>query len=125
MVVFDTKYENFNYVCNSIYFQYNFKNWTSGNNDIDKFIQDIQLSAHNDLKKVLEWIPYNRFNNIKFIAKGGFGKIYVANWIDGCIDNWDDYNQNWKRKNQNMLVSLKSLNDSKDVTLEFMNEVNI
>jgi hypothetical protein len=25
--------------CNSIYFQSNFKNWTSGNNDVDEFIQ--------------------------------------------------------------------------------------
>jgi hypothetical protein len=40
--------------CNAKHFRQNFKNWTSGNNFIDKFIQDIQLSA----KIVLEWIPY-------------------------------------------------------------------
>src|SRR5205809_1553751 len=33
--------------CNAIHFQQNFDNWTSGNNDIDKLIQDSQLSAHN------------------------------------------------------------------------------
>jgi serine/threonine protein kinase len=124
MVVLDIKCEKCNDVCNSMHFLYNFINWTSGNNDIDKFIQDTQLSAHGDVKKAIEWIPYNRFNDIKYIAKGGFGKVYVANWIDGCIDNWDDDNQNWKRKDQNKFVALKSLNNSKNVTLEFMNEVN-
>ncbi|EXX57932.1 Ypk2p [Rhizophagus irregularis DAOM 197198w] len=111
-------------VCNAIYFQHNFNNWTSGNSDIDGFIQDIQLSNHSYYTcHALEWVPYDRFYDIKYIAKGGFGKVYKANWIDGCIDKWDDENQNWRRKNQNMLVALKSLNNSKNVTLEFMNEI--
>ena len=54
----------------------------SGNVDMDKFIQNTQLSAE-DYYKVLEWIPYDRFRNIEYIAKGGFGKVYKANWIDG------------------------------------------
>jgi hypothetical protein len=33
--------------CNSKRFQQNFGNWTSGNDDIDKFIQNTQLSAKN------------------------------------------------------------------------------
>src|ERR1044072_2474233 len=31
--------------CNAKRFQLNFKNWTSGNLDIDKFIQETQLNA--------------------------------------------------------------------------------
>ena len=31
--------------CNAKHFQQNFEKWTSGNVDIDKFIQDAQLSA--------------------------------------------------------------------------------
>ena len=31
--------EKCNKICNAIHFQRNFKNWTSGNNDIDKYIQ--------------------------------------------------------------------------------------
>src|SRR5205823_5129126 len=108
--------------CNAKHFQQNFENWTSGNNDIDKFIQDTQLSAHDNAKEALEWIPYNRFYNINYIAKGGFDKVYRANWIDGFIDEWD--NKNWKREGQNKFVALKSLNNSKNVTLEFINEVN-
>src|SRR5690349_17261192 len=31
--------------CNAKHFQQNFKNWTSGNHDIDEFIQNSQLKA--------------------------------------------------------------------------------
>ena len=120
MVVFSEICKMYNYICNTIYFLQNFDNWTSGNNNIDKLIQDFQLSAHNDTKKVLEWIPYDRFYNI--IAKDSFGKVYRANWIDGCIIRWNDNNQNWKRV-QNMFVRLKSLNNPNDIMSKFMNEV--
>ncbi|EXX71396.1 Tpk2p [Rhizophagus irregularis DAOM 197198w] len=111
-----------NSMCYTIFFQQNFKNWTSGNNDINKFIQDTQLSVHDDVKKALEWIPYDRLYNIKYIAKGGFGKVYKANWIDGYVTDWDNEHQNRKRYNENMLVALKSLDNSERVTLEFINE---
>ena len=109
-------------MCCAVHFQQNFKNWTSGNNDIDKFIQDTQLSVHKNFEiyKVLEWILYNRFYDIKYIAKG---ELYRAGWIDGNIVEWDDKNQNWKRKDQNMFVILKGLNNPTNVTFEFMNEV--
>ena len=112
-------------ICYAIRFQQHLKNWTSGNNDIDKFIKDSQLSEHrwNYLSKALEWIPYDRFYDIKYIAEGEFGKVYRANWIDGPIDEWDGENQNWKRKYQDQFVALESLNHSKNITLEFMNEV--
>ena len=105
--------------CNAKHFQQNFEKWTSGNVDIDKFIQDTQLSAHHDYNRSLEWIPYDRFYDIKYIAKGGFGKVYRANWIDGPMNK--EY-ENWKRNNQNEFVALKSLDNSKNVTLEFLNE---
>ncbi|GET02600.1 kinase-like domain-containing protein [Rhizophagus clarus] len=105
--------------------KYNFGNWTSGNNNIDRLIQDTQLSAHSiyEIRNALEWIPYDRFCNIKFIAKGGFGRVYKANWIDGRIWDWNNETQNWERYGKNMFVALKSLNNSKDVTFEFMNEI--
>ena len=108
--------------CNAKRFQQNFEKWTSGNVDIDKFIQDTQLSANHPYQ-VLEWIPYDRFYDIEYISKGGFGKVYRANWIDGYIHKWDNKNQNWERPYPNMFVALKSLNNSKSVTSEFVNEV--
>ncbi|RIA93044.1 kinase-like domain-containing protein [Glomus cerebriforme] len=108
--------------CNAKHFQQNFKNWTSDNDDIDKFIQDTQLSANN-YNKVLEWIPYGRFYDIKYIAKGGFGKVYKTNWIDGKIWHWDNKIQKWYRPYPDSKVALKSLNNSKNVRLEFINEI--
>jgi hypothetical protein len=131
MVIFEIKCEECNKTCNSIYFQYNFINWTSGNNDIDKFIQSTQLSAHNKVSDALEWIPYNRFYDIKYIAGGESNKMYRANWIDGCIvmmeswyqSSWDDYNQNWKRGKPNIFVIMKILNNPTSITSEFIDKV--
>src|SRR2546425_1163407 len=61
--------------CNAKRFQRDFLNWTSGNIYIDNFIQEAQLSAKNE-DHVLEWIPYNRLTNIKYLAKGGFSTVY-------------------------------------------------
>ena len=123
MMVLNELCKECNHICNAKHFQQNFENWTSGNNDIDKFIHDAQLSVHNNAKEALEWIPYGRFYDIKYIAEGGFGEVYKANWIDGCIDKWDNTSQNWERNNQNMFVSLKNLNSLANVTVEFINKV--
>ena len=76
MVVLSEICEICKYTCNAIYFQQTFDNWTSGNNDIDKFIQNTQLLAHGYMPESLEWISYDRFYDIKYITNGGFGKVY-------------------------------------------------
>jgi hypothetical protein len=119
MVLYD-ECKECNCACNTIRFQQNFENWTSGDNDIDKFIHDSQLSAHHNTKEALEWIPYDRFYDIKYIAEK---KVYRTNWIDGSISHWDDKNQNWMRENQNMIITLKSFDNPKNIALESMNEV--
>jgi hypothetical protein len=121
MIVLSEECNICDYKCYSIYFQQNFESWTSGNDDIDKFIQNTQLSIHkHDVSEVLEWITYDRFYNIKYIERIG---IYKANWIDGNIIEWDEYDQNWKRANNNLPVTLKSLNNPKNVLLEFKDQV--
>ncbi|RHZ76388.1 hypothetical protein Glove_198g106 [Diversispora epigaea] len=55
-----------------------------------------QLNA-NDHWEAIQWIPYDRFKDIKQIGKGGFGTIYYARWIDGDIEKWNFENQQWKR----------------------------
>jgi hypothetical protein len=125
MIVMDSKCKIcHSTTCDALYFQQNFGNWTSGNNDIDEFIQYTQLSAaHYDLEAALEWIPYNRFYNIKYIAENEFSQVFRANWIDGKINYWKNYDQSWIREDCNMFVVLKSLNSPKSITLEFMNKV--
>ncbi|GES79307.1 kinase-like domain-containing protein [Rhizophagus clarus] len=120
MMVLNSNCEKCNFVCNTVYFQQNFESWTSGNDNIDKFIQDTQLSAHNTISDALEWIPHINFNNLKYIEKIG---IYRAVWINGCIDKWNSKNQNWERY-QNTSINLKLLNNLKNIVSEFINEVN-
>ncbi|GES87634.1 kinase-like domain-containing protein [Rhizophagus clarus] len=110
--------------CNAKHFRQNFINWTSGNIDIDKCIQDTQLSAKS-YHKILEWIPYGKLHDIEYIAKGGFGRVYRAKWVDGYIQNWDHINKDWKRVETNMYVALKSLNNSENITSEFINEITL
>src|SRR6266498_3751273 len=46
--------------------------WTSGNNDIDKFIKDTIYDAKETVKsygvKFLQWVPFDRFENINQIG---------------------------------------------------------
>ena len=119
MMVLSNKCKKCNKVCYSIHFQQNFNNWASGNVEIDKFIQNNQLSSHDDLKKALEWIPYDKFSDIKYIAENE----YKAKCIDGNIKDWSKGIQNWIREGQNMIVILKKLNNTKDITLEIVDEV--
>ncbi|CAB4414740.1 unnamed protein product [Rhizophagus irregularis] len=100
--------------------QDNFKNWTSGNKDIDEFIQQSQLNAVH-FTKCLEWIPFEKFQNITYIAEGGFGKMYSAEWPEGFIFYWDIENQKWDRNGGK--YALKSLNNSSDICSDFLNEI--
>src|ERR1043166_9601831 len=61
--------ENWCQSCISKRFQQEFNKWTSGNKEIDSFIQKFQLNATN-MEEVLEWIPYDRFKNIEYLAEG-------------------------------------------------------
>ena|SRR5581483_6876979 len=143
-------YKHYNWCqnCNSKRFQQDFDKWTSGNELIDNFIKYTQLEAtHYD--QVIEWIPYNKFRNIKFLAEGGFGTIDSAIWLDGIITGWDRGKQQWKRcpsfelkdedykiaeqenvklpLNENEkygnYVVLKRLNNSENIHKDFLNEV--
>jgi len=111
--------------CSTKHFQTEFKNWTSGNQEIDEIIQKYQLRGSEGVN--LEWIPYNRFKNIEYLAEGGFGKVYRATWKDGQIQYWDIKNGRWKRQkdafNDWGKVVLKSLNHSQNITADFLHEI--
>ncbi|EXX56758.1 Cdc15p [Rhizophagus irregularis DAOM 197198w] len=109
--------------CNSDRFRQNFSNWASNNDDVDKFIQNNQLSAKNKYQ-LLEWIPYDRFHDgVKYITKGGFGKIYKACWKDGYISHWNVIKHRWQRNNANKCVALKVLEKSQKLKSEFIDEI--
>ena len=107
--------------CNSKRFQQNFQNWTSGNHNIDEFIQKTQLKARN-YKEVIEWVEYNRFENVEYLAKGGFGTTYKAIWKDGYLE-YNYKNNQFIRSEKGHPVALKCLHNLQDITVEFSREV--
>ncbi|EXX62733.1 Cmk2p [Rhizophagus irregularis DAOM 197198w] len=70
---------------------------------------------------VFEWIPYNQFNYIKEISKGGFATVYSAIWKDGPL-KYDIYKKTYTRVS-NKKIALKCLNNSQNLTDKFLNEV--
>src|SRR3954454_19605813 len=104
--------------CYLNYLRANFTNWTSKNEKIDNIIQKMQLKTDNPTDIIYEWIPYNQFNDIKEIGKGGFATVYSAIWKNGPLYYTNKYN-----RNPNMKVALKCLSNSQNLTDEFLNEV--
>src|SRR2546423_1509806 len=82
--------------CVRNYLKAKFSNWTSGNNDIDNLIRKCQMETISP-NMIMEWIPYNHLQNIKYLTKGGCSEIYTADWISGCYEEWDSKNQQLKR----------------------------
>ncbi|POG72276.1 kinase-like domain-containing protein [Rhizophagus irregularis DAOM 181602=DAOM 197198] len=100
------------------HFKQNFKNWTSGNHDIDEFIKKVQLKAKH-VDQIVEWIEYDKFEDVEYLAKGGFGTTFKAVWKDGDIRGYDDQ---WKRKGETK-VALKCLYNSQEITADFLKEI--
>ncbi|KAG9306487.1 hypothetical protein G9A89_008423 [Geosiphon pyriformis] len=71
-----------------------------------------------------EWIPWARLSNINEIARGGFGIIYKATWVDGRIDTWSiRCNDEMKYKREGTVeVAIKII---KTNSLEVFKELNI
>jgi hypothetical protein len=106
--------------CNYCHLQLNFKNWTSGNNDVDEFIQKSQLKTKYE-SQLIEWIEYDKFEDVEYLAKGGFGTTYKAVWKEGYIKR--DYDNDQWIRNGETKVALKCLHNSQCITTEFLKEV--
>ena len=109
------------HVCHACFYatKANYKQKQSGNKTIDDFINYTQIHYAKKGGK-MEFVPYDQFKDIEFIAEGGFSKIYKATWIDGPIYNYETYS-----RRPNYAVALKKLNNSKNFTSKELNEVCI
>jgi len=106
------------------------RGWTSGNHDIDKFIKDSIYDAREYVCgyniKFLQWVQYDRFEDMKQIGEGRFAKVYSATWIDGEAEYKIQDDGSWKkRKPEPIKVALKWLNGSQNMSAEYLNEVII
>src|SRR5439155_26529097 len=74
-----------------------------GNKEIAKLLYECRLNG--------EWYyddyPFDKFENIEYLAKGGFGEVYKATWIDG-----------------NREVVLEGIHNSNDKIVDILKEVN-
>ncbi|CAG8786418.1 21612_t:CDS:2, partial [Gigaspora rosea] len=99
----------------------NFKNWTSGNQKLDQLIQEYQLINTINPTHMIEWIPFDHIDWVVHKAKGGFGSVYTARWIDGPIIDWDDFGQKFIRDGSTIII-LKSLDNSSNINENLIKE---
>ncbi|EXX64175.1 uncharacterized protein OCT59_016059 [Rhizophagus irregularis] len=100
--------------------------WTSGNDDIDNLIKDIIYNAtqRHGYPSFLEWVSFDRFEDMKQIGEGGFAKVYSATWIDGIAKYIKQDDGNWiKSEPKSEKVALKRLNGSQNMSADFLNEL--
>ncbi len=107
--------------CVRNYLKSEFSNWISGNDDIDNLIQKCQTEIVR-LNCIIEWIPYNHLQNIKYLTKGGYSEIYTAVWVDGRYDKWDSKEQQLKRFGRKKVI-LKKLENVKSANQSWFEEV--
>ncbi|GES82301.1 kinase-like domain-containing protein [Rhizophagus clarus] len=91
-----------------------FANWTSGNEKIDNYIQEMQLKIESDVSKMVKWIPYNQFKNITEISKSNSASMHSAIWLNVLLK--------YKRKKANKEVTLKCLYNSQNMITELLTE---
>jgi hypothetical protein len=78
----------------------------------------LKIDSHDDI--VFEWIPYNKFNDIKEINKDSNITTYSAIWKGGQLFYSKNIND---QKSQNKKVILKNFHNSQINTEEFLTEV--
>ncbi|RHZ82921.1 hypothetical protein Glove_103g23 [Diversispora epigaea] len=109
--------------CIRKYLENNFRNWTSGNEEIDKLIQECQQKTVSP-RFVIEWINYDQFENIEYLTEGGCATIYTAMWKDGSYDKLNSEKQILERFGREKII-LKRLNDSNSNNVHWFQEVTL
>ncbi|CAB5388563.1 unnamed protein product [Rhizophagus irregularis] len=62
--------------------------------------------------------------NYEFIKARGFSKIYKATWIDGP-HSWNEEKEDFEYEEPNIIVALKQLNNSENISFEELKEENL
>ncbi len=95
---------------------------SSGDKKLDEIIRNTQLEAKGfNSRYYIEWIPYDDLKDIKKIGKGGFATVYQGEWSNG--PRFVSSNKRYYFKNGH--VALKKLENSQNISDEFLKEVNI
>ena len=73
--------------------------------------------------RIVEWIPYNNLQNIKYLTEGGFSKIYTAGWIGGRYFEWKEQQLIRQFKFGAQYVVLKRLENVENANKRWLEEV--
>ncbi|KAG9299415.1 hypothetical protein G9A89_009367 [Geosiphon pyriformis] len=87
--------------------------WTSGNNNIDKYIRYTQTISES-CRECLEWISPDQIEFLDKVGEGGFGVVKKGSWKRGKILFWDENNQKHERSGVTK-VAFKCLKDSQNI----------
>ena len=89
-----------------------------GNEEIARFLYyqcKLNTKKHDDY---IRWIPFDEFKNIEYLAKGGFGEVHKATWIN------DYYNKDeMKYKDKDVVLKRIYNNSSDDKIVDILKEV--
>ncbi|RHZ82111.1 hypothetical protein Glove_114g165 [Diversispora epigaea] len=91
--------------------------WTSGNYEVDKIILMSQLDENANEWEIWSWIDYSKFKDVEYLAEGGFGSVWKAEWVDMPEELFRSYKSNQ--------VALKKLKNSQQISSEFLNELTV
>ena len=89
-----------------------------GNEKIAKFFYECRLNRKWYHDNYTQWIPFDKFKDIEYLAKGGFGEVHKATWING------HYNKH-RNKYEELDVALKRIHNSSDKIVDILKEVKV
>ena len=75
-----------------------------------------KLNACYYLSTCIQWIPFDEFKNIEYLAKCGFGEVHKATWINGYYNKYEE-------EYENREVVLKRIYNSNDKIVDILKEV--
>jgi hypothetical protein len=90
-----------------------------GNEKIARFLYYQRKLNSKYRDEYIQWIPFDEFKNIEYLAKGGFGEVHKATWIG------HGYYDMYKMKYKDRDVVLKRIynNSSDDKIVDILKEV--
>src|SRR5436309_1006957 len=77
-----------------------------GNRELAKFLYECRLNRKWYFDDYTQWILFDEFGDIEYLAKGGFGEVHEATWIDGDRE-----------------VALERIHNSNDKIVDILKEV--
>ncbi|RIA93802.1 kinase-like domain-containing protein [Glomus cerebriforme] len=108
--------------CEMKRFEEQFESWSSGNDDIDCFILETQLNS-TSLLDHLDWISYDRFQDIELFSTGDNECTFRAIWLDGPNNIWDMKNNRYVGSGE-CLVVLKCIEIPQNSPLSFFDQLS-